>query len=322
MRSRVFLIVCLIVAAAVFLVARWFSNDYLFFAGYTVLQFIVLATAWNILGGYCGYVNFGSAAFFAVGAYSSVALHKLGMNIDRYFPESLVGGLVTEVDVPYTEPLPCGVGECEVPLDVLAPEGAEDVPTIVLFPGGPGAFNDRRYLDVMSSALAQQGAVVFLPSYRSTATSNTIDDSVEDVRCAIRYARSRTSQYGGDPDRLVLVGHSYGSSLALEVGANPEAPAPGCLAEGDGVPNAVVALAGFVFDVTDPVDAAIPFVLMSGSEDGARAGGEPAAEQLRGAGFEAEYVELPDIDHFEIVDPAAVPEVAERIFAAVEPPAD
>jgi acetyl esterase/lipase len=238
------------------------------------------------------------------------------------FPESLVGGLVTEVDVPYTEPLPCGAGECEVPLDVLAPEGAEDVPTIVLFPGGPGAFNDRRYLDVMSSALAQQGAVVFLPSYRSTATSNTIDDSVEDVRCAIRYARSRTSQYGGDPDRLVLVGHSYGSSLALEVGANPEAPAPGCLAEGDGVPNAVVALAGFVFDVTDPVDAAIPFVLMSGSEDGARAGGEPAAEQLRGAGFEAEYVELPDIDHFEIVDPAAVPEVAERIFAAVEPPAD
>jgi len=49
-----------------------------------VLQYIVLATAWNILGGYCGYVNFGSAAFFALGAYSSVALHKLGANVDRY----------------------------------------------------------------------------------------------------------------------------------------------------------------------------------------------------------------------------------------------
>jgi branched-chain amino acid transport system permease protein len=36
----------------------------------------VLATAWNILGGYCGYVNFGSAAFFALGAYSSVFFHK------------------------------------------------------------------------------------------------------------------------------------------------------------------------------------------------------------------------------------------------------
>ena len=32
--------------------------------------------AWNILGGYTGYVNFGSAAFFATGAYSTVFLYK------------------------------------------------------------------------------------------------------------------------------------------------------------------------------------------------------------------------------------------------------
>ena len=50
------------------------NNDYVFFAGYVVLQFIVLATAWNILGGYTGYVNFGSAAFFAIGAYTTVVL--------------------------------------------------------------------------------------------------------------------------------------------------------------------------------------------------------------------------------------------------------
>jgi branched-chain amino acid transport system permease protein len=56
--------------------AHWLELDYFYFAGYTILQFIVLATAWNILGGYCGYVNFGSAAFFALGAYSSVFIHK------------------------------------------------------------------------------------------------------------------------------------------------------------------------------------------------------------------------------------------------------
>ncbi len=89
MRSRIFAIIAALVGAAMFAIARWINNDYLFFAGYTVVQFIVLATAWNILGGYCGYVNFGSAAFFAVGAYSTVALHKLGMNVDRYFPEAL-----------------------------------------------------------------------------------------------------------------------------------------------------------------------------------------------------------------------------------------
>jgi branched-chain amino acid transport system permease protein len=75
-RTSFFLLTSIAVAAAVFLGARWLDNDYLFFAGYTVLQFVVLATAWNILGGYTGYVNFGSAAFFAVGAYSTVFFHK------------------------------------------------------------------------------------------------------------------------------------------------------------------------------------------------------------------------------------------------------
>ena len=68
MRTRFFLLISIAVAAAVFFGARLVNNDYVFFAGYTILQFIVLATAWNILGGYTGYVNFGSAAFFAMGA--------------------------------------------------------------------------------------------------------------------------------------------------------------------------------------------------------------------------------------------------------------
>ncbi|HET9245750.1 MAG TPA: branched-chain amino acid ABC transporter permease [Xanthobacteraceae bacterium] len=76
MRTRVFLLISIAVAAVVFFGARMMNNDYVFFAGYTVLQFIVLATAWNILGGYTGYVNFGSAAFFALGAYATVFLHK------------------------------------------------------------------------------------------------------------------------------------------------------------------------------------------------------------------------------------------------------
>jgi branched-chain amino acid transport system permease protein len=55
---------------------RLVDNEYFFFAAYVVLQFVVLASAWNILGGFAGYVNFGSAAFFAAGAYTAVALIK------------------------------------------------------------------------------------------------------------------------------------------------------------------------------------------------------------------------------------------------------
>jgi branched-chain amino acid transport system permease protein len=52
------------------------ANEYFFFAGYVVLTFVVLATAWNILGGYAGYVNFGTAAFFGIGAYTATVLFK------------------------------------------------------------------------------------------------------------------------------------------------------------------------------------------------------------------------------------------------------
>jgi branched-chain amino acid transport system permease protein len=74
--SSFFIIACILVAGLVFAGARMTGNDYVFFAGYTVLQFVVLATAWNILGGLTGYVNFGAAAFFACGAYSTVFFHK------------------------------------------------------------------------------------------------------------------------------------------------------------------------------------------------------------------------------------------------------
>jgi len=76
-RSSWFLLCAVAVGAAVFGLSRLVQSEYFFFAGYVVLQYIVLATAWNILGGYTGYVNFGSAAFFAIGAYASVAIYKL-----------------------------------------------------------------------------------------------------------------------------------------------------------------------------------------------------------------------------------------------------
>jgi len=52
------------------------ANEYFFYAAYVVLTFVVLATAWNILGGYAGYVNFGTGAFFGLGSYSAVVLFK------------------------------------------------------------------------------------------------------------------------------------------------------------------------------------------------------------------------------------------------------
>src|SRR3954447_9712214 len=67
-------------AAATLIVALVLSvspiNEYFFLAAYIVLTAVVLATAWNVLGGYAGYVNFGPPAFFGTGAYSAVLLFK------------------------------------------------------------------------------------------------------------------------------------------------------------------------------------------------------------------------------------------------------
>src|SRR6201994_3475167 len=60
--------------AIVLVMTQTMQNEYPFFAGYVILQFIVLSVAWTILGGYAGYVNFGTNAFFGVGVYTSVLL--------------------------------------------------------------------------------------------------------------------------------------------------------------------------------------------------------------------------------------------------------
>ena len=75
MSNRVFAPVAFAIALAIAAGSQLIPNEYFFSAAYTVLLFVILATAWNILGGYTGYVNFGSAAFFAIGAYTTVALY-------------------------------------------------------------------------------------------------------------------------------------------------------------------------------------------------------------------------------------------------------
>ncbi len=56
------------------LLPQFYKVSYFYFAAYVILQFMILSTAWNLLGGYTGYVNFGVGAFYAIGAYTAAAL--------------------------------------------------------------------------------------------------------------------------------------------------------------------------------------------------------------------------------------------------------
>lgn len=76
MKGKYLLLVAVALVGGAFLLTRVVENQYLYFAGYTVLQYVILSTGWNILGGYTGYVNFGTGAFFGTGAYTGAALIK------------------------------------------------------------------------------------------------------------------------------------------------------------------------------------------------------------------------------------------------------
>jgi branched-chain amino acid transport system permease protein len=57
--------------------------------------YVALACGWNIFGGYTGYNNFGHAAFFGIGAYTSaLLLLKLGLSP---FYTCMLGGLLAGV---------------------------------------------------------------------------------------------------------------------------------------------------------------------------------------------------------------------------------
>lgn len=92
MPGRWLLALATLVLAAAYVVTLTVDNRYVYFAGYGILQYVVLATAWNILGGYTGYVNFGTGGFFALGVYTSVFLIRA---VNAPLPVQIAaGGLV------------------------------------------------------------------------------------------------------------------------------------------------------------------------------------------------------------------------------------
>ncbi|HEX5040708.1 MAG TPA: alpha/beta hydrolase [Candidatus Limnocylindria bacterium] len=225
-----------------------------------------------------------------------------------------MAGLRTDPDIAYTDVTDCGGQPCTVPGDVLAPEGADGLPTIVLLGGGSTPFAERRYQAPLAVALAQRGAVVFLMSYRSAVTGSYDSQTEEDVRCAVRYARANTRAYGGDPDRVILVGHSQGGHAALEVATEPEADVDACLADGSGKADAVIGLGAPNPRSAEASGPAPPMWLFAGSED---LDTVPMAQQMREQGYDAEGVVLPGVTHEGITDPAQAPEIVDLIFEAI-----
>jgi acetyl esterase/lipase len=230
-------------------------------------------------------------------------------------PSDLVGDLRTRADIFYTDVVRCAGKPCRVPGDVIAPTSAATLPTVVLLNGGGKLFTERRYQLPLAVELAKRGAVVFLIAYRGITTLNSDQDSVSDARCAIRYARAQTADYGGDPSRVVVVGHSQGGFLGIEIAIHAEEDADACLADGSAIPDGVIGLGAPRPDLYQAAASAPPIWLFSGSKDRPA---EAYGQALRSAGFDATVRILPGVTHDEITDPVATAEVVDLIVEALK----
>jgi dienelactone hydrolase len=156
--------------------------------------------------------------------------------------------------------------DVEIPLDVYAPADAVDAPNVILVPGGPLPFENRHYLGSLAAALADRGVVAYTIDYRSSATGDSLLEAHADVACAIGWVRDHATVFGGDPSRIVAVGHSYGGDLVLNsaIGADELVTCDGVIQR----PDAAVPIAGFGLHSLASLAYDLPIHLVVGSEDG------------------------------------------------------
>lgn len=98
-------------------------------------------------------------------------------------------------------------------LDAYAPRGAHDAPVVVFFYGGSWSDGKRRWYRYVGDALAAHGVVALLPDYRKFPDVR-FPAFMLDAAHAVRYALDHASEFGGDPQRLFVMGHSAGGQIA------------------------------------------------------------------------------------------------------------
>ena len=213
-------------------------------------------------------------------------------------------------------------------LDIYAPVDAGDarLPVIVWFYGGSWASGQRSSYDFAGRALAAQGFVSVVPDYRLVPEVR-FPGFVEDGAQAVRWVRENIGEYGGDPDNIVLMGHSAGGYIAAMLASDPR-----WLGNDRTALVGLLGLAGpydFVPFTSDEAKAAFgewpepmdtqpvtfadagnpPALLLTGAEDSTvyPRNSEALAARLRAAGVPVELKEYPGVGHIAIMTSIARP---------------
>lgn len=105
-------------------------------------------------------------------------------------------------------------------LDVYAPAGAKNAPVVVFFYGGSWQDGDKAMYRFVGAALAARGIVTVIPDYR-VYPEVRFPVFLQDGARAVAWSRQNARRFGGDPHRLVLMGHSAGAYIAAMLALDP-----------------------------------------------------------------------------------------------------
>ncbi len=110
--------------------------------------------------------------------------------------------------------LPYGDGERQK-LDVYMPDkpGGEPAPALLFFHGGYWVIGHKDLMGFMAPAITPAPALLVAVGYR-LAPGAKYPQQVDDCRAALRWVYDHIADYGGDPARIYVGGHSAGGHLA------------------------------------------------------------------------------------------------------------
>ncbi len=101
-------------------------------------------------------------------------------------------------------------------LDIYAPEDCESCPVVAFVHGGAWKTGDKSNHRAKGIFFAEKGFVFVSINYR-TFPHARFPQFIEDVADALRWIHEKIGEYGGDGNRIVLMGHSAGAHIAAMV---------------------------------------------------------------------------------------------------------
>ena len=107
-------------------------------------------------------------------------------------------------------------------LDVYQPKQSSSKPPVVIFYyGGSWDSGDKADYKFIAEAFTSHGFLTVIPDYR-VFPEVKFPELMADPAKAAKWVKTHIKDFGGDPNRVFLAGHSAGAHIAVMMSVNPE----------------------------------------------------------------------------------------------------